>query len=118
VVDKLCHRLERTMNQEEIKHILTSAFILSGLRLNRKQALNAFRKVPAMEDSTTYQYIIEQGELKGARRMLLKMGTAKFGAPTKKVKAAIQGLENLSRLHRMGVKLLTAGSWNDVLETR
>jgi hypothetical protein len=76
------------------------------------------RRIRVVEESTTYQYIIEQGELRESRRMLLKMGAVKFGAPTKKVKVAIWELENLSRLRRMAVRLLTANSWNEVLETR
>jgi hypothetical protein len=42
-----------------------------------------------VEDSTTYQYIIEQGELKGRRNMLLELGATKFGAPPQVVKAKI-----------------------------
>ena len=70
-----------------------------------------------MEDSTTYQYIIEQGELKALRKMLLRLGAAKFGAPPKKVKATIQGLEDLPRLERMCGRLITASSWDDVMAT-
>jgi hypothetical protein len=86
--------------------------------LTREQAKRAFRRVPAVEESTTYQYIIEQGEIKGLRRLLLRQGAAKFGAPTKEVKAAIQELEDLRRLDRMCDHLNNATSWKDVLETR
>jgi hypothetical protein len=106
------------MNQEEAKRILTSAFVLSGLRLTREQANRVFRRVPAVEESTTYQYIIEQGELKALRKMLLRQGAAKFGAPTKEVKTAIQELEDLRRLERMCDHLNNATSWKDILETR
>jgi hypothetical protein len=71
-----------------------------------------------VEESTTYQYIIEQGGLKEARKILLTLGTDKFGAPTKRVKAAIQGSEDLPRLERMAMRLLTANSWDELLETR
>jgi hypothetical protein len=117
VVARLCRRLKRTYDQEVANHVLTSAFVLSGLRLSREKAVNVFRRVRALEDSTTYQYIIEQGEIKGVRRMLLELGTNRFGAPTKQVRAAIQELEDLSRLRRMGVRVLTAASWNDILVT-
>jgi hypothetical protein len=57
--------------------------------------------------------------MKALRRLLLRQGTAKFGAPPKNVKATIQELEDLPRLERMVDCLLdTATSWNDVLETR
>jgi hypothetical protein len=117
VVARLCHRVERTLDRETANHVLTSTFVLSGLRLERERALNLFRRIRAVEESTTYQYIIEQGELKALRRTLLRQGTDKFGAPTKKVKAAIQGSEELPRLERMLRHVLNATSWIEVLET-
>jgi hypothetical protein len=80
-------------------------------------AINVFRRIRAAEESTTYQYIIEQGALEQTRRMLLELGAIKLGAPTKKVKAAIQELEDLPRLERMCGSLFTVESWDDVLET-
>jgi hypothetical protein len=71
-----------------------------------------------VEESTTYQYIIEQGGLKAARAILLAQGASKFGVPAKKARAAIQELEDLSRLRRMAMRMLTATSWDEVLETR
>ncbi len=71
-----------------------------------------------MEDSTTYQYIIEQGGIKAMRWILLRHGANKFGAPPDQVKAAIQEVEDLARLERMfDCVIETATSWNDVLET-
>jgi hypothetical protein len=105
------------MNQEEIRYILTSAFMLAGLRLTHEQAKRAFRRVPAVEESTTYQYIIEQGGIKTLRRLVLREGATKFGAPPEDVKAAIQELEDLPRLERICGRLFTASSWNDVLDT-
>ena len=96
---------------------MTSTFVLSGLRLDQEVALKLFRRYHAVEDSTTYQYIIEQGALKEMRKVVLEHGAIKLGAPTDKVKAAIQGLEDLPRLERMGLRVLTAKSWNDVLKT-
>jgi hypothetical protein len=71
-----------------------------------------------VEESTTYQYIIEQGELKALRRILLRHGTDKFGEPAEKVKAAVQESENLPRLERMIMRIPTANSWDELLETR
>jgi hypothetical protein len=119
VVDQLCRRLKRTQDQEVARHVLTSTFVLTGLRLTREQSINVFRRVPAVEDSTTYQYILEQGAVKAMRRLLLRQGAAKFGAPTKKVETTIQELDvdDLPRLERMVDHLATATSWNDVLAT-
>ncbi len=70
-----------------------------------------------MEESTTYQFIIENGELKALRRSLLRQGASKLDAPAKKVKAAVQDLDDLPRLERMMIRLLTATSHDEVLET-
>jgi hypothetical protein len=80
--------------------------------------LSTFPRTWAVEELTTYQYIIEQGGLKAVHRILLRLGRKKFGAPTNKVKAAIQESEDLPRLERMAVRLLTATSWAEVLNTR
>ena len=118
VVDHLCRRVKQEYPQDVAAHLLTSTFVLSGLRLDREVAVNLFRRYRAVEESTTYQYIIEQGEIKGVRRVLLELGASKFGAPTDKVKASIQGLEDLPRLNRMGLRVLTATSWDELLKTR
>ena len=69
------------------------------------------------KDSLLYQYLYEVGALKGVGTSLLRQGEIKFGAPTQKVKAAIKE-EDLERLIRVAVCLLTATSWDEVLETR
>src|SRR5262249_33437530 len=119
VVARLCRRVERTLDRERANHVLTSTFVLSGLRLDRERGLNMFRRIRAVEESTTYQYILEQGGVKVLKRLFLRHGTRKFGAPNKKVKAAIEQLDvhDLGRLERMFDRMETATSWNDVLET-
>jgi Mg/Co/Ni transporter MgtE len=104
-------------NPDVADYLMTSTFVLSGLRLDQQVALKLFRRYHAVEDSTTYQYIIEQGALKGVRALLLELGASRFGAPSEKVKASIQELEDLPRLKRMGLRVLTAKSWNDILKT-
>ncbi|MGP0069819.1 MAG: hypothetical protein ACLQGP_40235 [Isosphaeraceae bacterium] len=71
-----------------------------------------------MEDSTTYQYILEQGAIREAKWFLLEIGKAKLGAPTETVEATIKQLEDLSRLERMvDCTLDTATSWDEILDT-
>jgi hypothetical protein len=71
-----------------------------------------------MEDSTTYQYILEQGAIRAANWFLLEFGKAKLGAPTEKVEASIKQLEDLPRLERMVDRAFkTATSWDEILDT-
>jgi hypothetical protein len=101
VVAQLWRRVERNYAPDVADYLFTSTFVLSGLRLDREIAVKLFRRYHAVEDSTTYQYIIEQDGIKEVRKLLLRKGTNKLGAPSDKVKAAIQGLEDLPRLERM-----------------
>jgi hypothetical protein len=119
VVARLCRRAERTLDQQTANHVLTSTFVLSGLRLQRERARNLFPGIRAVEESTTYQYIIEQGEVKVLKRLLLRHGTRKLGAPAKKVKAAIEqfDVDDLRRLERMFEGIATATSWDEILQT-
>jgi hypothetical protein len=118
IIAQLCWRVDRDYEREVANHIVTSALVLSGLRLDRELAVNLFRRYRAVEDSTTYQYIIEQGAIAEVRKLVLRKGATKLGAPTKRVKAAVQELEDLPRLERLLDSLDTATSWNDVLETQ
>ena len=119
VVARLCRRVEGTLDRETANHVLTSTFVLTGLRLKRDRALDLFRRIRAVEESTTYQYIIEQGAIKALKRLLIRQGTRRFGAPNQRVKATIEGfdVDELGRLERMSDRLGTAISWDDLLET-
>jgi len=79
-----------------------------------------------IEQSTTYQEILKIGEAKGdqqgslraSRKMLLLQGRKRFGSPGEEVTAAIEAIEDLQRLERLGVALLDAPSWEELLQTR
>ncbi len=66
-----------------------------------------------MEDSVTYQAITRKGE----RRMLIHMGTKRFGAPSAEVLASLNAITDNARLDELGVRLLEVGSWEELLGT-
>ena len=81
-----------------------------------------------MRESSTYQAILdegreegrekgrEEGALREARKMLLRLGHVKFKTLTPDVEAAIQAINDLDRLERMGDRIVTAGTWQDLLD--
>jgi hypothetical protein len=77
-----------------------------------------FRRIRAVEDSAADQHFLEPEAVKWLRKLLLRRGTTKFGAPTKKAKTAIEEVEDLPRLCYMMARLAKAKSWNGVLESR
>lgn len=68
-----------------------------------------------MKESVTYQAIIEEGEAKEARKMILLLGRSKFGEPSAEAEAALNGLSEVSQLEALGVRLLRASSWEELL---
>jgi predicted transposase YdaD len=121
VVERLVERVTREAPAEDAPELLTAAFVLSGLRVPRPQGVELFRRVSAMRESSTYQYILdegrEEGELRGVRRVLLRVGRHKFGQPGPEVEAAVQAINDLDRLQRMCERLLDVSTWQDVLST-
>jgi hypothetical protein len=70
-----------------------------------------------MRESTTYQYILDEGRADEARRILLRQGRQRFGAPTGATESAINGITDLERLERMSDHILQAADWQDLLAT-
>ena len=68
-----------------------------------------------MQESTTYQAILEEGAVRGTQKILLKLGTIRFGAPSREIKIAIKEMQSLRKLRRKVAKLLSASSWQQLL---
>ena len=76
-----------------------------------------------MKESVTYQAILEEGEARGEARGLLAgekkllrlQGEQRFGPPDEATAAALEALTDLARVEELGVWLLQAGSWQELL---
>src|SRR5438876_579558 len=81
----------------------------------RRKCAGAFLEVFFMEQSTTYQAIVRRGRAEGARRMLHLQGETKFGPPDAATQAAIESIDDLKQLEELCVRLMSAGSWQELL---
>jgi len=121
VVAGIDRRLRRQADPAEARRLLTSAFILSGLRVPREFSKRLFRGVTAMRESDTYMAIIEegqeQGEVRAIRRVLLRQGRKRFNEPDAATKATLETITDVARLERMCVRLLEVSTWQDLLVT-
>lgn len=72
-----------------------------------------------MEESVTYQAIIEKGEAKGrseeAQRILLLLGTDAFGAPDAATQAALAAITDRERLESLIQRVRQVNSWPELL---
>jgi hypothetical protein len=117
VAQRLVERLIQEAPPDRAKTLLTDALLLTGLRVKRQVATGIFRGVRMMQESDTYLMILEEGEQKGARDIILQMGEEKFGPPDESYKTQLNLITDLDRLRRMGRRAVTATTWQDVLDT-
>jgi hypothetical protein len=60
---------------------------------------------------------LRKGQLEGAIRILLGIGTKQFGPVPPADRATIEGMTDLEHLRRLIDRLLDAISWDDLLAT-
>jgi hypothetical protein len=73
-----------------------------------------------MQESDTYQAILDEGREIEAKWCILLFGEQRFGPPGEAITARLNAItENLERLRRMMDRLVdrTATSWEDLLDT-
>lgn len=117
VVRRLVDRVAREAQPEQATKLVTTALLLSGLRVDRNVALKIFRGIPMLEESDTYLMILERGELRATRRSILLFGEARFGAADEAVKNRLAAIEDGELLTRMVQKAATASSWEEIFTT-
>jgi hypothetical protein len=121
VVRRMDERLAAEAAPDERKTLWTAAFFLMGLRHPPGMAAELLKGVREMEESSTYQWVIEKGMVKGGlrtfRKTLLDLGTRRFESPTAATLAKLNTIDDLERLDRMTNRLLDAADWDDLLDT-
>ncbi len=108
----------------------TASYLLMGMRFPDELIEKLLEGVQAVKDSTTYQKILRDGEAKGrveglaeglikeARRILLRLGTKRFGTPEALVLATLEDIRDIDRLEELSDRILDADvlDWNSLLE--
>jgi hypothetical protein len=100
------------------RSLIGSTFVLCGLRYPPAQVEAIYRNLSmTLEDSTTYQLILNRGEARGAQALLLSAGARRFGAPDATTEATIRAIADRDRLDRFALRLSVATDWSDLLST-
>jgi predicted transposase YdaD len=115
VLETVIARLNRETTPAAAAKILTGAYVLAGLRMSRDEARQLFGRVRAVQESTTYQAILEEGEVRGVQKTLLRLGGQRFGTASENTRAHITAIEDLARLERMIDHVLHVNSWSELL---
>jgi hypothetical protein len=109
--------------------LIGSSYVLCGLRYDPERVAETYRRLSMLlEDSTTYQQILEKGELrglekgeirgleKGERNALLRLGTKLFGPPSAEILAILQDISDRERLGRLVERALEVANWTELVQ--
>src|SRR5206468_862654 len=109
------------------KELWTATYVLMGLRYEREMIDRLLQGVVEMEESVTYQGIIEKGMEKGmekgeakgkcaeARRLVLLLGERHFGQAPAEVRITLERIDDLDRLEQLALRVDTVSSWQELL---
>jgi hypothetical protein len=123
VVERLIERLDRELPKEPARRLLTASYVLSGLRVEKKVAIDFFKGAQAMRESVTYMAIVEEGvekgvekgQIKEVRKLIKQLGREMLGPPSKKVIAVIAGIHDLDRLEALHKRVVKVKTWKELL---
>jgi hypothetical protein len=116
-------RLREERLPDNVEHgLLGSTFVLCGLRYDSVRVEALYRDLGmTLEDSTTYQLILNkglaQGALTEAQRLVLLFGAKRFGPAPGATESALRSIADRDRLERMIERTQEATGWDDVLAT-
>jgi hypothetical protein len=126
LLERIDYRLAAEAPPPDAARMMTSALTLAGMRLDPDEVRVLRRRLRTMnilKDSSFYQVLLEEGmekgeilgQLKQARKLLIRLGRLRFGRLDKPTRARIESMDDLERLEHLSERLLTATSWDDLL---
>lgn len=111
--------------------VWAATFVLLGSRVSTEEARTLLRRVWPMEESVTYQWMLQQGRDQGialgheegraqgraeeARRLLRLQGEHRFGPLDDKTAVVLEGLSDINRLEQLAIRLPDCSSWKELL---
>ena len=123
IISRIGQRLSSCRGRRQAPIVWAAAYLLLGLRYSPELAAQLFRGVVSMRESSTYQAILQEGRAEGmaqgaiaeAKKVLRILGDEAFGPPDVRTAAAIERINDLTRLEELLRRVRTAESWQDVL---
>lgn len=117
VMRRIDERVAREATPDIAALLWTSTYLLMGLRYPHDLAKEILRTVTWLRDSSTYQALVAEGRATEAREILIRLGRKRFGPPDRRVRAALERLDDLGRLEQLTERLLEVGSWDELFAT-
>lgn len=133
----MAERLAREASPDRRAMLLTSAQVMMGLSYGKDKANQLWKeiemdvlKIHGIEESSTYQDILQKGVRKGRRQgraegkaegkadgfrdTILRLGTRKLGRPTKAIQTKLAAIDDLERLGALFDHVLDVTNWDEL----
>lgn len=131
VLARIAGRLRDEAPERRSRELWAATYVLSGLSHDLAVAERLMKGVWQMEESVTYQAILQQGIQQGvtrgveqgviqgrtqeAKNAVLLVGRKRFGPPGAAAVDALQRIDDPERLEALLERALTASSWDELL---
>lgn len=119
IITRMGQRLRRKISDERRREMWNATAILLGLRYSNDIVQQLLQGVQGMEESSTYQAILAQGEqrgeLQGLRRAIVRQARPAFGEPSPEVQAALDAIADESSLLAIIDRVPAASDWYNLL---
>jgi len=124
VVRRMEERIDREAPPEDRGMLWTTTFLQMGLKYKRETARELLKGVLAMKESDTCMAILEEGEEKGlakgaaqeARKILVRLGSRRFGVPVVQTQTALEAIDSVERLEQLIDRIPDVESWAELLK--
>lgn len=130
-VEAAFHRIADQLRRPDIPRELAAnlaqaAYNLGGLRFDEDLLADIYRRLQMeeiMQHSTTYQGTLRKGRAEGraegqlseARETVIRQGRRRFGEPADDLRASLDGITSLARLHDLADRITDVASWDELL---
>jgi len=123
IVHEIKRRFAEIEDKDRVGRLWTAVYVLMGMRYDKILVDELLQGVMNMEESVTYQAIVQKGRAEGrvegaaeeARKLILRLGKERFqAAPSASVRSRLQGIVGLTELESMAERLMHCRSWADL----
>lgn len=115
VIFQMEQRVTKELSRASAATLWTTTFLLLGLSYSPTLAASLLKGVSDMKESSTYQWIVEQGRIEEAHSILLRIGRKQFGEPSQSVVAELESIRDLARLEELTDRVLDVSNWQELL---
>jgi hypothetical protein len=108
-------RVDAASTAADAVEFWSATTFLAGLRFSWESIQHWFEGVTAMKESSVYQGLLQEGRAEEARKILLRLGTLRFGPPDAGSTTTLETIADLEQLERLTERVLIVSSWNELL---